>query len=270
MPLLGREVVLGQDPAMQDTDGNDRVRTVVDGLVGNVADDNRGWSWRVNTLSWAAKKALTLEGDFVECGVFEGFMSNMLVEYLDFTDTDRTLYLYDTFEGFPTEYSSPADFPGSEGFWHFANEAYAKAGLYEGVVARFAPYHNVKVIKGVAPDILHEVSPEKISYLHMDLNSPRAETAGLKILYDRVVSGGVIVFDDYGWKPYRLQMEAAGQVHERTGPVRDGTAHGPRFGCEELGLVSRQVMSGNYRILRVSRSDYLSVFDDLQREDPDL
>jgi len=182
-----------------------------------LADDNRGWSWRVNTLSWAAKKALTLEGDFVECGVFEGFMSNMLVEYLDFTDTDRTLYLYDTFEGFPTEYSSPADFPGSEGFWHFANEAYAKAGLYEGVVARFAPYHNVKVIKGVVPDILHEVSPEKISYLHMDLNSPRAETAGLEILYDRVVSGGVIVFDDYGWKPYRLQMEAADKFMNERG-----------------------------------------------------
>jgi O-methyltransferase len=171
--------------------------------------EDRGRSWRVNTLSWAAKKALSLDGDFVECGVFEGFMSHMLVDIHDFTDLDRTFYLYDTFEGFPTAYSSPEDFPGSEAFWHFANQVYGKAGLHEMVVERFAPYHNVKVIKGIVPDVLHEVSPQQISYLHMDLNSPRAETAGLEILYDRVVSGGVIVFDDYGWDSYRLQMEAA-------------------------------------------------------------
>jgi hypothetical protein len=59
-------------------------------------DDDRGRSWRVNTLAWAARKALSLEGDFVECGVFEGFMSHMLVEYLDFSELDRTFYLYDT------------------------------------------------------------------------------------------------------------------------------------------------------------------------------
>jgi hypothetical protein len=62
-------------------------------------DDDRGRSWRVNTLAWAARKALSLEGDFVECGVFEGFMSHMLVEYLDFSELDRTFYLYDTRTG---------------------------------------------------------------------------------------------------------------------------------------------------------------------------
>lgn len=172
-------------------------------------EEDRGRSWRVHTLSWAAKKALSLEGDFVECGVFEGFMSHMLAEIHGFADLERTFYLYDTFEGFPDAYSSPSDFPGSEAFWHYANQVYGKAGLYEMVVGRFKPYDNMKVIKGIVPDVLHDDSPDKISFLHMDLNSPRAETAGLEILYDRVVSGGVIIFDDYGWDSYRLQLEAA-------------------------------------------------------------
>lgn len=173
-----------------------------------LSDEDRSRSWRLHILCWAVKKALALPGDFVECGVFEGFMSNLLVEYFDFADLDRTFYLYDTFEGFPAKYSSPDDFPDSKGFWHFANEIYAKPGLFEAVTDRFAPYANVKVIKGVVPDILTERSPDVISYLHIDLNSPRAEEAALDALFDRVTTGGVIVMDDYGWLQSRLQMEA--------------------------------------------------------------
>jgi len=32
-------------------------------------------AWRLNTLCWAARRALQAGGDFVECGVFKGDMS---------------------------------------------------------------------------------------------------------------------------------------------------------------------------------------------------
>lgn len=36
-------------------------------------NENRGFTWRFNTLIWAAKQCLgSIEGDFVECGVYEG------------------------------------------------------------------------------------------------------------------------------------------------------------------------------------------------------
>jgi hypothetical protein len=57
--------------------------------------------WRVHTLAWAAKNALNVEGDFVECGVFKGFCSPVLLKYLDYQDIPRKAYLYDTFEGLP-------------------------------------------------------------------------------------------------------------------------------------------------------------------------
>ena len=58
--------------------------------------------WRLHTLVWAAKNALTVEGDFVECGVFKGFCSEVILKYLDFQDIPRRAFLYDTFEGLVT------------------------------------------------------------------------------------------------------------------------------------------------------------------------
>lgn len=59
-----------------------------------------GISWRLNTLVWAARNALHLPGDFVECGVYKGDMSWVITEVVDLAAANRTFYLYDTFEGF--------------------------------------------------------------------------------------------------------------------------------------------------------------------------
>jgi hypothetical protein len=172
-------------------------------------DEDRSRAWRMHTLAWAADIAMQLDGDFVECGVFEGFMSQTIIEYVGFAETPRTFYLYDTFDGFSPKYSEPDDFGTGSGFYDFANKVYGRDGLYEDVVDRFAPYPNAKVIRGVVPDVLHDNSPETIAFLHIDMNSPRAEQGALEVLFDRVVPGGVIVFDDYGWLSYAKQMEAA-------------------------------------------------------------
>lgn len=51
--------------------------------------------WRLHTLAWAAKNSLNIEGDFVECGVFKGFCSGVILNYLDFHNLPRQAYLYD-------------------------------------------------------------------------------------------------------------------------------------------------------------------------------
>ncbi len=40
------------------------------------------------------------------------------------------------------------------------------------------------------------------------MNSARGEVETLEVLFDRVVPGGMIVFDDYGWLMYRDQLDA--------------------------------------------------------------
>ena len=167
-----------------------------------------GIAWRLNTLVWAAKCALRLPGDFVECGVFKGDMAWVIANVVDISNSERGYYLYDTFEGFSPRYSSEDDFPLNPNFYSYANNVYKIPDLYEQVRDRFKEFHNVRVIKGVLPDILHEVAPESISLLHIDINSPAAEIGVLDILFDRVVSGGIIVFDDYGWMEYLRQRRA--------------------------------------------------------------
>ena len=44
-----------------------------------------------------------------------------------------------------------------------------------------------------------------ISFLHIDMNNADAEVGALERLFDKVVTGAVIVFDDYGWLAYREQ-----------------------------------------------------------------
>ena len=41
-------------------------------------------------------------------------------------------------------------------------------------------------------------NPTQINWLHIDLNSSEATQSSLEFFFDKLVSGGVILFDDYG------------------------------------------------------------------------
>jgi O-methyltransferase len=166
-----------------------------------------GIAWRLNTLVWAAQCALRIGGSFVECGVFKGDMSWVVAQSIGPERIPQFL-LFDSFEGFSPRYSSSADFPDNPAFLDFANKVYREEGLYEYVRDRFAPFPNFKVIKGFLPDALDNECPDQIGYLHIDLNSPTAEVKVLERLFDLVRPGGIIIFDDYGWKVFRPQKNA--------------------------------------------------------------
>ncbi len=165
-------------------------------------------AWRLHTLVWAAENAAKLPGDFVECGVFKGDMSWVITEMLGFGALPKTFYLYDTFAGFSEKYSSPEDFPDAPNFYAYANIIYSDENLYPSVTQRFSHLPNVRVVQGVVPDILGTTCPNAIAFLHVDLNSPAAELAALEALFDKMVPGGYVVFDDYGWFAARKQKDA--------------------------------------------------------------
>lgn len=168
----------------------------------------QGIAWRLHTLVWTAQSAAKIEGDFVECGVFKGDFAWVATEMLDFGKMQKTFYLYDSFAGFCPEISSADDFPDEPDFYNDAHKIYSDASLYPSVKNRFAHLPNVKVIKGFVPESFKEACPEKIAFLHVDLNSPGAEFAALTALFDRVTSGGIVLFDDYGWFAARKQKDA--------------------------------------------------------------
>jgi hypothetical protein len=64
------------------------------------------------------------------------------------------------------------------------------------------------VIKGSVPEASHIEAPEKIAFMHLDINSATAEVGALEILFDRIVPGGLLILDDYGWLAYKEQKQA--------------------------------------------------------------
>jgi O-methyltransferase len=170
--------------------------------------------WRLHTLVWAAKNALNVEGDFVECGVFKGFCSEVILKYLDFQSLPRQAYLYDTFEGLPEKTSTEQE----RRAWDYT--IYDPEAIYSDVRDKFSKYKNVSIVRGIVPDSFEDAVPEKIAFLHIDMNSEKAEMLALEHLFDKVTPGGFIVFDDFGWTCNVNQMSAElAFMKERSHPV---------------------------------------------------
>lgn len=151
--------------------------------------------WRVSTLLWGVRNGLRLEGDFVECACYKGTTARILCGAVNFAQrVDHHYYLYDLFDHDP---SMP----------HHAMSEHGDK-LYAEVKARFSDTPNVTVTQGKVPEVLAEVAPQKIAFMHLDLNNVDAEMGTLEILFDRLVPGAMLVFDDYGWMAYRKQKLA--------------------------------------------------------------
>ncbi len=158
--------------------------------------------WRTHVLTWAAFTCLKLPGDFVECGCYCGKTAQAISEYVRLDETDKRFFIYDVFENPPDARHGMADH---------------SKGLYAQVKQRLSPYKHLLVTQGSVPEVLEDVSPDAISFMHIDMNSVSAELGALHQLFDRVVKGGIIVFDDYGWAPYRAQKAAEDRFMEERG-----------------------------------------------------
>lgn len=169
------------------------------------------WHWNLGTILWAVQQVRDLPGDFVELGVFKGHTTLFAAEYLGFADWPRRWVLYDTFDGIPDDQVDAG--------WSETNRIYKGTFSFEEVRDRFAHIPNIEVIQGRVPEILVGTCPEQISFLHMDLNNAAAEIAALDALFERIVPGGVIVFDDYMWWVSRAQYKAEKAWFDRRGIV---------------------------------------------------
>ncbi|MBL8555368.1 MAG: class I SAM-dependent methyltransferase [Phenylobacterium sp.] len=171
----------------------------------------RNWHWNLTVALWAVARARALPGDLVELGVFKGHTTVFCADYVRFAEWDKRWWLYDTFEGIPEDQLDPG--------WAKINAELYGTNLYAEVRERFARFPNIDVIQGRVPEILHERPPGQIAFLHVDMNNASAEIAALDLLFDRVVPGGVILFDDYAWGTSRAQYDAEKSWFERRGEM---------------------------------------------------
>lgn len=161
-------------------------------------DSDEAIAWRRYILATFAYHCVQLtEGDFVECGVYAGSGIKTVIDYFGKETFPKKFWGYDTFDFNPVEGHA---FPEQQ------------EGFFEKIQKRFDGYPQVRLIKGLLPEALIGNSPEKIAYLHIDLNNAEGEIAVLQSLFERVVPGGIIILDDYEWAGiYRPQKKAEDQ-----------------------------------------------------------
>ena len=166
------------------------------------SSDDLHIEWRIHTCCWAATHAAQLEGDFVECGVNTGIMSLAICQYLDLNKLDKNFWLFDTFEGAPLSQMTPKE---TEAGRSVENISYFDC--FEITKQNFSPWKRARLIKGSVPQSLQTEVIDKVSYLCIDMNFVEPERAALEHFWPKMVKGGLVVFDDYGWKQCRIQKD---------------------------------------------------------------
>lgn len=160
-----------------------------------------------NAVQYAVR---SLDGVIVECGVWKGgsavVMANAAV---DAGDSERQIYLYDTFAGMtrPTE----ADFKIDTG--ESAEPRYSANVQSDHCAWTYSPIDEVRrnlrrsgmpeerftLVKGKVEDTIPEQAPDKIAVLRLDTDWYESTLHELNHLFPRLVTGGVLIADDYGY-----------------------------------------------------------------------
>jgi hypothetical protein len=149
-----------------------------------------------------------LAGDIVECGVWRGgSMMAAAMTLMRLNDTRRRLHLFDTFEGMspPTEIDR-ASLSGISAAQLLASsnpteEIWAISSLDEtcrNLAQTGYPENLINFVKGRVEETLPAQAPQQIALLRLDTDWYESTRHELVHLFPRLLSGGVLIIDDYG------------------------------------------------------------------------
>ena len=153
-----------------------------------------------------------IAGDVVECGVWRGGNMMMARHLGRQSGVERDYYLFDTFTGMSEPTKEDVSHHGEAASVTFEQKQrpdhvdWCYASL-EDVRANFSAAglldERVKFIKGKVEDTLRVEAnvPKQIALLRLDTDFYESTRIELEVLYPRLVKGGVLIIDDYGyWK----------------------------------------------------------------------
>ena len=133
-----------------------------------------------------------LPGSLVECGFGGGITANIFTDLMiDGTIRQRSIHLYDSFEGFPepskedTSKRNPR-----KGEW--------ARPIEEAYKVRERANVPVEVVKGFFEETTKDYSGSAIAILRIDCDLYQSYKTVLETLYDKVTPGGLVLFDEYG------------------------------------------------------------------------
>ncbi|MFA5841403.1 MAG: TylF/MycF/NovP-related O-methyltransferase [Candidatus Paceibacterota bacterium] len=131
----------------------------------------------------------TLPGDVAEVGVYRGGTAKFLALLNGEYQLNKNIYLFDTFGGMP-ETSAEKDLHKEGDF--------SDTSL-EGVLAYLKGLQRISLHRGLFPGTAGPVKDKKFSFVHLDVDIYKSVLDCCDFFYPRMVQGGIIIFDDYGF-----------------------------------------------------------------------
>ncbi len=163
---------------------------------------------RVEELSWrhyllfifaifAVKKTKVKKKVFVECGVSDGLTSYFIINAISKYTTNYTCFLFDSWSAMKNV-GTKREEEKMAGSFDKININDTKLNLKKYI-------KKINFIKGLIPgSFKNQKRIKNIAMLHIDLNSANATEKSLNFFFKKIISSGVIIFDDYGWKDFEL------------------------------------------------------------------
>jgi len=139
---------------------------------------------KLSSLYRFLKLSAPVRGSMAELGVYKGGTAKLIATVVP----DKTLYLFDTFSGMPDEQSidkhKAGDFDDTsiEAVSHLLNDR-----------------QNIVFRQGYFPTTTQGLEGERFSFVHIDGDLYQSTLDALEFFYPRMVSGGIMIFDDYEW-----------------------------------------------------------------------
>jgi O-methyltransferase len=130
----------------------------------------------------ALKAIEKIPGDMAEVGVSTGGSAKMISGCAP----NRTLHLFDTFEGLPVP--------------HALDSARFKPGQYASDFEKVQKYLdgcNVKFYKGLFPDTTKDVPDVRFAFVHLDADLYESTKSGLEYFYPRMSPGAILICHDF-------------------------------------------------------------------------
>jgi O-methyltransferase len=160
-----------------------------EGLVGAIRGNTLITEDRLFFLYQCARHASFLSGAGAECGVYKGGSAWLLAEAFRRFSPQKKLFLFDTFEGMPA--ADPIRDLHRMGDFNDTS--------FGAVRDCFNGHENVFINKGLFSETLRSVDNHVFSLVHADCDIYTSVKECCEFFYPRMVSGGIIVFDDYGF-----------------------------------------------------------------------
>jgi O-methyltransferase len=149
-------------------------------------------------LASFAVHASRLQGDFAECGVYRGGTALLLALILK--ESGKSLYLFDSFKGLPKIH-------GEKDAW-FSEGEFGEVRV-EDVEELLSDFGKMIVIRpGWIPETFAGLQSRSYAFAHLDLDLYQSTLDSCEYFYPRLVPGGVLLFDEYGFAAARGEKEA--------------------------------------------------------------